>query len=156
MNTDNESELLVKKYFWFLVDNHGFDYYELYSFRTNKMLIRVLPGHKTPSIEVTRMGDDPDLFNLNFEWIIKYFSGTFPSENHDYLKFGLETNMVFISKIFRENVHRLIDEFDEWWIPAHVFVYRTTEAESRSEGQTDRFIKTNSYYYDYLKNEGAI
>jgi hypothetical protein len=156
MNTPNESERLVKKYFWFLVENHGFEYDELYTFRSIKMLVKVLPGHKTPRIDIIKIGVDPDLFKLNFEWIIKFFRGAFPSDNHDYLKYDLETNMVFISKIFQENSHKLIDEFDDWWLPVHVFQYRTVEEEYRNKGQADRFLKAYNYYHDYLKNEGVI
>ena len=156
MSTHNESEQLVKKYFWFLVDNHGFEYCELYSFRSKKMLIKVLPGHKTPRIDIIKIGEDPELFKLNFEWIIKFLRGTFPSENHDYLKHSLETNIIFISKIFRENSRKLIDEFDDWWILVHVFCYRTVEEEYRNKGQINIFLNAYKYYYDYLKSEGAI
>ena len=156
MSIYNESEMLVKKYFWLLVDKYGFEYYELYNFRSNKMLIKVLPGHKTPRIDIIKVGEDPDLFKLNFEWIIKFFHGNLPSEKHDYLKYDLETNMIFISQIFRENSQRLIDEFDDWWLPVHVFCYRTIEEEYRNKGQLERFLRTEKYYYDYLKSQGAI
>jgi hypothetical protein len=115
-----------------------------------------LPGHKTPRIDFIKIGEDPDLFKLDFEWIIKFFHGSFPSENHDYLQYGLDTNMLFISKIFRENSHRLINEIDDWWIPVHLFCYRTVEEEYRSKGQTKIFLKAEKYLYDYLKSKGAI
>jgi len=155
MTTHNKSELLVKKCFWFLVENHGFEYFDLYSFQSEKMIIQILPGHKTPRIEINKIGGS-GLYKLDFEWIIRYFHKTFPSENHDYLKHNLKTNMIFISKIFRENSHRLINEFDEWWIPVHIFYYRTVEEGYRNKGQINIFKSAYKYYYDYLKSQNAI
>ena len=156
--TDPESgEQLVKLYFWFLVDEYGFTYYDKYNFRSKKMLIQVLPGHKTPRIDISKIGEpDPDLFKLEFEWIINFFHSTFPSDHRDYLKHKLEDNMIFISKIFRENSRKIINDFDSWWIPAHVSYYRTIEKQYRDEGQLERFRKSYRYYYEYLKGKDAI
>ena len=145
---NNESERLVKKHFWFLVDSYGLIYGD-YSFRNQKMLINVLLGHKTPRIDFIKIGDDPVLFRLDFEWIIKFFRGTFPSEHHDYLKCKLEKNVIYISQIFREYSDRLIDDFDDWWIPAHLFIYRTVEKEYRESDQIELFLQNHKYYYEY-------
>ena len=151
----NESERLVKEYFWFLVDNHGLTYRNG-DFQSPKMLIKILLGHKTPRIDFIKIGDDPNLFRLDFEWVIKFFRGTFPSEQHDYLKYNLEKNVIYLTQIFREYSSKLIDDFDDWWLPVHVFYYRTIEEEYRSKGQTNIFQKAYKYYYEYLKNEGVI
>ena len=165
MNKHNEvvdsnleiGERLVKQYFWFLVDKFGFIYYDKYGFRSKKIAINILPGHKTPRIDVIRNGElDPDLFKLNFEWIIKFFHGAFPSDKQDYLKHSLEENMIFISKIFRENSQKLIEDFDSWWIPAHLYFYRAIEKQYGEQGQTERFHKNYKYYHDYLKSKGAL
>ena len=150
-------EQLVQQYFWFLVDEYGFKYFNESVFRSEKMLIQVLLGHKTPRIDIHKIGEpDPDLFKLDFEWVIKFFHGTSPSENHDYLKYKLAENVVFISKIFRENAQKIVNEFDDWWIPAHVFVYKTIEKKYKDEGHIELFLENNKYYYDYLKSKGAL
>ena len=121
------------------------------------MLIQVQVGHKTPRIVLNMIGEpDPDLFELDLEWVIRFFRGTFPSAGYDYLRHSLEENMAFVANIFRENSDRLINEFDGWWIPAHVFYYRTIERKAQEEGQLERFQRTRKYYYDYLKSKGAI
>lgn len=149
-------EKLVKQYFGFLVDEYGF-IYKKYNFRSAKILIQVEPGHKTPRVYIFKIGEPtPDLFRLNFEWIIQYLTGSLPSDKHEYLNYSLEQNMIFISKMFYEHSYKLINEIDDWWIPVHLFCYRTTEKNAMNEGQTERFYKNEKYYYDYLKSKGAL
>jgi len=73
------SEQLVKRYFWFLVDEYGFKY-DKYNFISEEMLIQSEPGHVTPRIFINKVGE-PDFVRLNFEWILEFFHGTAPSES---------------------------------------------------------------------------
>ena len=164
MDTDSESddmklnigEQLTKKYFWFLVDKYGMKY-EKYTFRSKKMLIEVQVGHKTPRVVFNKVGEpDPQLFYLELDWVIAFLHGTFPNANHDYLMYSLEENIIFVSKMFRENSDKLIKEFDSWWIPVHVFIYKWMERKAREEGRLEGFYKTDKYYSDYLKSKGAL
>ena len=149
-------ERLTKKYFWFLVDEYGFEY-EKYTFRSKQMLIEIQVGHKTPRIVFNKIGEpDPQLFYLELEWIIAFFSGAFPSANYDYLKHSLEKNMLFVSKLFGQNSDRLINEFNTWWTPAHVFLYRWMEGKAKEKGQLENFHRSHKYYYDYLKGKDAL
>lgn len=149
-------EWMIKKYFRFLVDEYGL-VYKKHNFTSEKVLVQVEPGHKTPRVYIFKVGEPtPDLFRLNFEWVFKYFHGTFPSDQHDYLQHGLDTNMMFISRLFHENSEKLINEFDTWWIPAHVFLYRWMENNARKKGQLERFNNNHEHYYDYLKSKGAV
>lgn len=162
MYTNNEfddaslefGEKLIKRYFQFLVDEYGFKY-DKSSFNSNKMLIKFELGHKTPSIFINQIGE-PDFARLYLEWILKFFHGTSPSDIRDYTAHSLAENMAFISDIFRNNSRKLVDEFDDWWIPAHVFVYRSLEKEYEKDGQTESFLRSYKHYYDYLKNKDAI
>lgn len=164
METNNEfnksdrmiGEQLTIKHFWFLVDEYRFKY-QRYTFRSKKILIEVQVGHKTPRVVFNKIGEpDPQLFYLDLEWVIAFFYGEFPSANYDYLKHDLERNMIFASNILRDNSDRLINEFDNWWMPAHVFLYRWMERKARDDGQLERFHRTHKHYYDYLKSKGAI
>ena len=155
MSSTNESDYWIRKYFGFLVDDYGLEYYDPYSFCAAEIVIQILLGHKTPRIDFNKQGES-ELYKLDVEWVIKFFHGTFPSENHDYLKHNLKTNLIFISEVFKKNADRLINDFDTWWLPAHLFFYRTIEEQYKTSGQTHLFLQGYQYYYDYLKREGAI
>ena len=151
---DEIGQRLAKRYFWFLVDEYGFNY-EKYTYLSKEMVVVFELGHKTPSIFINRIRE-PDFVRLNLEWILKFFHGTSPSDGRDYTTHSLEGNMAFISHIFRDNSRRLIEEFDDWWFPAHVFFYRTIEKKYEDEGQTENFLKSYKHYYEYLKSNGAV
>src|ERR1043165_2420323 len=85
-------EQLTKRYFWFLVDEYGFNY-EKYVYLSKELVIKFEIGHVTPRIFINQVGE-PDFVRLNFEWILKFFHGTAPYESRDYTKFSLEENMI--------------------------------------------------------------
>jgi len=162
MNTQNNfedknllpGERLTKRHFWFLVDEYGFNY-EKYNYMSKEMLIQFELGHVTPRIFINKIGE-PDFVRLNFERILKFFYGTAPYESRDYTKCNLEENMIFISKIFRENSRKLIDEFNDWWIPSQIFAYRLREKKYEEAGNQKLFLVDFKEHYDYLKSKGAI
>jgi len=148
-------EELIKQLFGFLVDEYGLVYDNRFTYQSKKMIILIQPGHQSPKINFNQVGE-PEFAQMDLEWILKYFHGTSPGEHREYLQYSLEENMVFIAKVFYENSQKIINEFEEWWIPAQVFWYRTVEKQYKDEGQTERFLKAYKYFNDYLKSKGAI
>ncbi len=149
-----KGERLTKHYFWFLVDEYGFDY-ERYNFLSREMAIMFEIGHVTPRIFINQVGE-PDFVRLNFEWIMTFFHGTAPADSRNYTKFSLEENMIFIAKIFRENSHKLIEEFHDWWIPAQVFMYHVREKKYEEAGDQKLFLTEYNEYFNYLRSKGAM
>jgi hypothetical protein len=145
-------ELLVEKYFSFLIEQHGFTYSN-YCFESEKLRIALEIGHKTPSIFITRAGE-PGFARLIFERIIQYFKDPLP--DIDFQVHSLEHNIRYMADILRSYAPRIINHIDEWWLPAQVFQYKLLEKNYRDAGQLDDFLTGFKRDHDYLKSKGAI
>lgn len=142
-------EMLLRKYFRFLVEEYGFSYdpEAEFQFQNPKMLIQISLGRQTPYIFFLRRGDDPK-FMMNIESVIEFLEGEIPYRN--FLKYELEENVAYDAELFRRYADRLINDFDEWWLPVQLFLYKKIE--------NDPFYAPGAYryLYEYLKRHGMI
>lgn len=148
----NEPEKLVKKHFFFLVEEYGFDYTS-FCYISEKVKITLEIGHKSPNISLLRLGE-PDFSELDFRRIVQYFENRvleiyFP--NH-----SIEYNIKFMSGILKRYIPRIVNHIDEWWIPIHLFQYKLIEEDYKKSGQLEDFLRGFKREYDYLKSKGAI
>ncbi|MBN2119174.1 MAG: hypothetical protein JW730_21570 [Anaerolineales bacterium] len=148
----HEPEELVKKYFFFLVEQYGFTY-TTYCFTSKKVKLTFEIGHKTPSIFIARLGE-PDFTRLIFERVIQYFEGELP--NIDFQAHPLEYNVRFMADILKGYASKITAQIDEWWIPVQLFQYKLMEKEYRESDQLDDFLYSFKQDYDYLKGKGAL
>ncbi len=152
-NLDIE-EQLVKRYFWFLVDEFNFKYGN-YSFSSEKIHIEIQVGHKLPSIFINRIGE-PEYMKLLLDRILQHFEGSVTDENIDYTLRSLADNIIYYADKFRNYSHKLIDEIDDWWIPVQVFQYRLLEQQYTKAGQLKDFLTGFKRDLDYLKSKSAL
>ncbi len=163
--SNHESEQLekwIRRAFGFLVQDYGLKYERYYEghfdFASEKVRIRIEPGHKSPHVHVYRIGE-PDFTRLILERIIQYFehrTNTNDIFSRYYPDHPLEDNIRFVAEIVRRYAARLIYEIDQWWISTQLFQYRLLEQEYKGAGQLDDFLTTFERDRDYLKNKGAI
>jgi len=142
-------DMLIRKYFWFLVEEYGFTYEAKaeFQFQNPKMLIQMALSHKTPRIYFLRCGD-PSSLMTPIEFIIEFLDGHFPYR--DTLKYELEENVVYYADIFRRYADRLINDFEKWWLPVQLAHYKRVEKSP--------FVAPGAYgyLYEYLKQHGMI
>jgi hypothetical protein len=157
-----QREKWIRRAFGFLVEEYGLTYEGYYEgrcdFASEKVRIRIQPGHKSPRIYLYRVGE-PDFTHLIFERIVQYFENRIDIDDifsRYYPDHPLEQNLRFAAEIFRRYAARIIYEIDEWWIPTQLFQYRLLEQEYESSGQLDDFLTSFRNYIDYLKSKGAI
>ena len=150
----NSSELLVKQYFGFLVEEYGFSYSN-YRFQSRRMYIHFDIGHKTPRVYFCQTGD-PEFTKLEINWVLRYLHESTPLDARQFTEHSLEDNMIFTRGVFRKSEHVLIEEFEKWWLPAQVFLYKFLEKHYKEIGILDKFLVSYKGLYDYLKEKGAM
>ena len=169
MMTDNKSkhrnlesaEQLVKRYFWFLVDEYQLIYKRTYErsfqFSLPKVRIELRIGHKSPRLLIYRIGE-PEFTSLGFERIIQYFEGRLEIDDlvRYFPDYPLEDNIGFMAKLFKRYADRIINQIDEWWIPVQVFQYKLLEQKYKDAGQLEDFLTGFKRDQDYLKSKGVI
>lgn len=151
-------ERLVKRYFWFLVEEHNFRY-DGYSaghsdFSSKKVQIRIEPGRKTPYIFISHKGE-PDFTRLTLYEVLQHFEGK--PLDIDFQAHSLDYNLNFVANVIKKGyVYKISDETDQWWLPLHRSRYDILKKEYGDEGQSDVFLSNYKELYDYLKHKGAI
>jgi len=150
----NIEEQLVKRHFWFLVDEFKF-IYNNYSFSSDTILIEFQIGHKLPSILIYRVGE-PAYMKLLLDRILQYFEGSIADQNIDFTLRSLAENIIYYAQKFQKYSHKIIDEIDDWWIPVQLFQYRLFEQKYKDAGQLEGFLSGFKRDHDYLKSKGAL
>jgi hypothetical protein len=152
-----QREKWIKKAFWFLVEQYNFKYdgyMEGHSdFISEKVKVRIEPGHKTPYTFIYRIGE-PEFTRLVLEGILQYLEGKAPDFN--FQTYSLEYNLEIEANILKERARKIISEIDDWWIPIHKFQYELDREEYKKNGQLEDFLSAYKRHYDYLKSKGAI
>ena len=157
---DSESKRLekwIKQAFWFLVEQHNFKYVVYVEghcdFISEKVKIRIEPGHKTPYTFVYRVGE-PDFTRLVLEGILQYFEGKVP--DIDFQAYSLEHNLKTEAQILKARAHKILGEIDDWWLPLQKRLYDELENDYRTSGQMNDFLSSYKEFHNYLKSKGAI
>ena len=156
-NESGQLEKWIRQAFWFLVEHYDFRYEEYVEghsdFVSEKVKIRVEPGHKTPYTFIYRVGE-PEFTRLVLEGILAYLEGKPPDVN--FQAHSLKHNLEIEANILKERTRKIIGEIDDWWIPIHKFHYELDREEYRKSGQMDVFLSSYGRHYNYLKSKGAI
>ena len=139
-------ENLIKKYFWFLVDEFGFTYNEG-KFTSANIEITITYDRDRPTIDI-RPRREPDFTKLQIDWVVDYFKNSEFTKTLN-LQFGeLEENIKTFASIFKMYSNRLLFEIDDWWIPAHKYRLKQWEA-LFATSPLDAFKEI----YDYLDSK---
>ena len=64
---------------------------------------------------------EPEFTNLQFDWILGYFTNNDPSKIFIFQLGELEENIKSYASIFKIYSNKLLLEFEDWWIPAHEY-----------------------------------
>lgn len=93
----SETEDLLKKYFWFLVDDYGFTY-EKFTYTSDRfqLQIQITADKSLPAIFFRKIGE-PDYTTLPFEWLLFYLRGSKIGAN--FYTRSLDGNMKFFAKL---------------------------------------------------------
>ncbi|SRR6266498_1370105 len=142
----SETEVLLKKYFGFLVDDYQFTY-ENFTFSSNRfqLQIQITADRSLPAIFFRLIGE-PDYTILPFEWILYYLRGSKYGTNF-YAK-PLDENMKFFAKLLKEYSQELFFEVDRWWIPAHKIMLKDWEDTTHKSP-----VRTFPQLYAYIKEK---
>lgn len=157
-NSDTDQrDIWMKEAFWFLVEEYGFSYTG-YSeshvdFVSEKTILRLEPGHKTPYSYVYRVGE-ADFTRLTLFQVLYYLDGK--ELENDFDAHSLQYNLNYLANAVRKHITTIKDNIDEWWISVHLMVYKELEGQYKDAGQLEDFLAGFKNKHEYLQGKGAI
>ena len=111
---------LIKQYYWFLVEKHGFvfddkDYSSSrFDFYSPDILLRINVGRQEPTIEIRRKSE-PDYIYTLLAGVTNHLRYRYPGIK--FYKNSLEDNIQISSSRFEKLATRIFKSIDRWWIP---------------------------------------
>lgn len=146
---DFDIENLIRKYFWFIVDDYKFSYKDRV-FSSNQLELRIAlerepPDTYLPGLYFQSIGE-PDYTVLTLYWLLYYFADAKP-----YLNFqskSLEENMKYVSDRLKKYSQKIFLEVDNWWLPAQKFRIKMLREQYR-----ESFMITFKRLDDYVNEK---
>jgi hypothetical protein len=153
----DQRDMWTKEAFWFLVEEYGFTYEGSFEghadFVSEKIIIQLQPGRKTPYSYVYRVGE-PGFTRLTLFQVLYYLDGK--ELENDFDAHSLQYNLNFLAYAVRKHSSTIQNDINKWWLPVHLLVYKGLETQYKNSGQLNDFLASFKNIHDYLKGKGAI
>jgi hypothetical protein len=147
----------MKEFFWFLVEEYGFEYKGYFEghtdFVSEKVIIRLEPSYRTPYSFVYCVGE-PNFTRLTLFEVLEYLEGK--PLNIDFTLHYLKNNLLFLADVVKKHANKINNDIDDWWLPLQKARYEMLKSKYDADGRSNRFLESYKDELEYWKKKGLI